>query len=107
MQEQHGLLVASEPKVLSELGLVLTGFGTNTYCSSAVSKPSTPQKKRKNKEIEEEEIPSGEEQEVEGAYDDKSKNERGSESSSSGSNRSGSDSSEKCYFPLTRVKLNL
>ena len=96
MQEQYGLLVASEPKVLSELGLVLTGFGTNTRRSRAVSKASAPQKKRKNEEIEVEEIPSEEDQEFEEPVYDKSESERGSESSgsdSSGSDRSGSDSS--------------
>ena len=30
MQEHYGVLVAYEPNVLAELGLILTGFGTDT-----------------------------------------------------------------------------
>jgi hypothetical protein len=43
MQEHYGLEVASEPNVINELGLVLTGFAINT------SRSSTPDKSKKIK----------------------------------------------------------
>jgi hypothetical protein len=35
MQQQYGLAVAAEPNVLHLMGLVLTGFGTNTNRKAA------------------------------------------------------------------------
>ena len=45
MQDHYGLEVALEPNVINELGLVLTGFATNT------SRSSTPAGESKEKTL--------------------------------------------------------
>jgi hypothetical protein len=46
MQEKYGLAVAAEPNVLHLMGLVLTGFGTNTN-QKAANKPQSSVKSAK------------------------------------------------------------